>query len=71
MEKTEKKKVAKEKPNDNWGGKRDGSGRKRRTGRTYSYSADIDLVPVLDKQENRNRFINDAVREKAKKDKLF
>lgn len=60
-----------EKTKGNWGGKREGSGRKRKTGRHYSYSADMDLVPVLDKQENRNRFINDAVREKAKKDKLF
>ncbi|MGP1540003.1 hypothetical protein [Bacteroides pyogenes] len=60
-----------EKTKGNWGGKRDGSGRKRKTGRTYSYSADIDLVPVIDKQNNKNRFINDAVREKAKKDKLF
>lgn len=66
MEKTEK-----EKTKGNWGGKRDGSGRKRKTGRTYSYSADIDLVPVIDSQKNKNRFINDAVREKAKKDKLF
>lgn len=36
-----------------------------------SLHIDKDLVSVLDTQTNRNRFINDAVREKAKKEKLL
>lgn len=54
------------------GGKREGAGRKRILfGKGYHYKADIDLVNVIDSQPNKNRFINDAVREKAEKEKLM
>ena len=53
------------------GGKRVGAGRPTLTGKAYYYKADIGLVPILDSQENRNRFINDAVREKSEKEGLI
>lgn len=53
------------------GGKRKGAGRPTITGRSYYYKADKDLVSVLDSQQNRNRFINDAVREKSKRENLL
>ena len=53
------------------GGKRVGAGRPSLTGKAYYYKADKELVSVLDKQENRNRFINDAVREKSEKEGLI
>lgn len=53
------------------GGKRQGAGRPSCIGKNYNYKADKDLIPVLDTQTNRNRFINDAVREKAMKDNLL
>ncbi|WP_314712424.1 hypothetical protein [Prevotella pallens] len=53
------------------GGKRIGAGRPAITGKAYNYKADKDLIPILDKQENRNRFINDAVREKSEKEGLL
>lgn len=53
------------------GGKRIGAGRPAITGKAYNYKADKDLIPILDKQENRNRFVNDAVREKSEKEGLL
>ena len=53
------------------GGKRVGAGRPAITGKAYNYKADKDLIPILDKQDNRNRFINDAVREKSEKEDLL
>lgn len=53
------------------GGKRAGTGRPCRIGKDYHYKADTDLVAIIDSQPNKNRFINDAVREKAKKEKLL
>ena len=46
-------------------------GRPRITGKAYYFKADKDLINVLDSQENRNRFINNAVREKLIKDRLI
>lgn len=60
-----------EKAKGNWGGKREGAGRPALTGKAYYYKADKELVSVLDNQENRNRFINDAVREKSEKEGLL
>lgn len=57
--------------NTQHGGKRVGAGRPSLTGKAYYYKADKELVSVLDKQDNRNRFINDAVREKSKKEGLL
>lgn len=54
-----------------WGGKRKSVGRPRVTAKAYSFKADKDLINVLDAQENRNRFINNAVREKAVKESLL
>lgn len=54
-----------------WNGKRKGVGRPNLTGKVYCYKADKDLITLLDNTENRNRFINDAVREKLAKDKLI
>ena len=53
------------------GGRREGAGRKPFIGKMYNYKADKDLVPVLDERENRNRFINNAVREKAQREGLI
>lgn len=53
------------------GGRRERAGRPSCIGKNYNYKADKDLVPVLDSQENRNRFINNAVREKAQKENLL
>ena len=53
------------------GGKRVGAGRPAITGKAYNYKADKDLVPILDAQDNRNRFINDAVREKSIRESLI
>ena len=39
--------------------------------KSYHYKADGDLIPVLDKVENRNGFINEAVREKAEREGLM
>lgn len=57
--------------NTQHGGKRVGAGRPSLTGKAYYYKADKELVSVLDKQDNRNRFINDAVREKSEKEGLL
>ena len=54
-----------------WNGKRKEVGRPNLTGKVYCYKADKDLVSLLDTTENRNRFINDAVREKLIKDRLI
>jgi len=54
-----------------WGGERRGTGRPRITAKAYYFKADKDLIKVLDTQENRNRFINDAIRDKAKADNLI
>nr|DAQ27904.1 MAG TPA: hypothetical protein [Caudoviricetes sp.] len=53
------------------GGKRIGAGRPAITGKAYNYKADKDLIPILDKQDNRNRFINEAIRDKATKEGLL
>ena len=37
----------------------------------YHYKADGDLVPILDKVENRNGFINLSVREKSIREGLL
>ena len=63
----------------NWGGKREGSGRKAKKveSTTVSIKLNNDLLeafPMLIKKEdklvkfNRSEYINDAVREKMKKD---
>lgn len=53
------------------GGGRKGAGRPSCIGKSYHYKADEDLIPILDVQDNRNRFINDAVREKSKRENLL
>lgn len=53
------------------GGKRWATSTHSLTGKVYYYKADKELVSVLDNQENRNRFINDAVREKSEKEGLL
>ena len=44
---------------------------KSSTMKSYHYKAEGDLTSLLDKVENRNGFINAAVREKAKRDGLM
>ena len=39
--------------------------------KSYHYKAEADLIPILDKVENRNGFINAAVREKAEREGLM
>jgi len=39
--------------------------------KSYHYKADGDLIPALEKVDNKNRFINDAVREKAEREGLM
>ncbi len=38
--------------------------------KSYHYKAEGDLVPLLENVENRNAFINAAVREKAEREGL-
>lgn len=44
---------------------------KSSTMKSYHYKAEGDLIPLLDKVENRNGFINAAVREKAQREGLL
>ncbi len=55
------------------GGKRDGAGRPSGTSTTaMSLKLDNDLYRILnDKAMNKNRYINDAVREKMTKDGIL
>ena len=39
--------------------------------KSYHYKAEADLIPVLDSVDNRNGFINVAVREKAEREGLI
>lgn len=39
--------------------------------KSYHYKAAPELVPVLDSQDNRNAFINEAIREKAEREHLL
>ena len=55
------------------GGLRKGAGRPAITGKAYNYKADKDLVPILEmpQHSDRDRFINDAVREKSIRESLI
>ena len=44
---------------------------KTSTMKSYHYKAEGDLIPLLDNVENRNGFINAAVREKAEREGLL
>ena len=55
------------------GGKRDGAGRPAGIStKSMSLKLDLDLYEILNKQvPNKNRFINDAVREKLARDGMI
>ena len=54
------------------GGRREGAGRPQGETKTMiSVRLDNDLLECLPEEINRNQYINDAVRAKAKKDKLI
>lgn len=55
------------------GGKRDGAGRPAGIStKSMSLKLDLDLYEILNKQVlNKNRFINDAVREKLARDGMI
>jgi hypothetical protein len=56
----------------NWGGKREGSGRPRGVStKIVGYKMELDLYNLLPYYINRNKYINDAVREKMKQDKYI
>ena len=44
---------------------------KTSTMNSYHYKAEGDLIPLLDNVDNRNGFINAAVREKAEREGLL
>lgn len=41
-----------------------------RTTKYMSFGIDIELVGILDKLSNKTRFVNDAIREKIKRENL-
>ena len=49
------------------GGRREGAGKKRTCGKAVLFKPDLDLEPILSAQSNRNRFINDCIRNNFKK----
>ncbi len=54
----------------NWGGKREGAGRPKSDVETkiISIKMETELVKSLPSDINRSRYVNEAVREKMKKD---
>jgi hypothetical protein len=64
--------MEKDKKKGKRGGFREGAGRKWPEGKTTmrkTYNIDLDLIPILDKKGNKNRFINAAIREKLEREK--
>lgn len=54
------------------GGHREGAGRPKGSNKTLiSLRLENDLLRSIPKEINRNRFINDAVREKSKRENLI
>lgn len=49
-----------------WGGKREGSGRKKTTSKSIALRIPEDVERILEKQANRSAFIIEAIREYAK-----
>ena len=49
-----------------WGGKREGSGRKKTTSKSIALRIPKDVEQILEKQANRSAFIIEAIREYAK-----
>lgn len=49
-----------------WGGKREGSGRKKTTSKSIALRIPDDVEQILEKQANRSAFIIEAIREYAK-----
>lgn len=45
-----------------WGGRRQGSGRKTIGQKPMALKLDNDLLPYVQSQPNKNRFINDCIR---------
>lgn len=56
-----------------WGGKREGAGRKKTTGGVKNLGLRVpqDILDILDKVDKRSEFIFTAVREKAERDGLI
>lgn len=55
-----------EKTPQNWGGKREGVGRKKTTRKSIALRIPDDVVEILDNVENRSAFIIEAIRHYAK-----
>ena len=56
-----------EKIPNKWGGKREGSGRKKTTSKSIALRIPEDVAEILDHVENRSTFIIEAIRHYAKK----
>lgn len=56
-----------EKIPNKWGGKREGSGRKKTTSKSIALRIPEDVAEILDHVENRSAFIIEAIRHYAKK----
>ena len=56
-----------EKNTHNWGGKREGAGRKKTTSKSIALRIPEDVADILDQVENRSAFIIEAIRQYAKK----
>lgn len=46
-------------------------GRPSMNTKSYHIKVEGDLVPILDKQENKNRFVNNSIREKMEREGLI
>lgn len=57
------------KENKNWGGKREGAGRKKTTSKSIALRIPEDVVEILDNVENRSAFIIEAIRQLARQKK--
>lgn len=51
------------------GGKREGSGRKKTTSKTYGFNAPESVVEILEKVPNKTDFIIQAILEKNEREK--
>lgn len=54
-----------EKTPQNWGGKREGAGRKKTTSKSIALRIPEDVVAILDRVDNRSAFIVEAIRHYA------
>lgn len=60
-----------EEKTNNWGGKREGAGRKRKAVKNVGFRATPEVAAILDMVENRTDFISEAIVKLAKEKGLI